>query len=278
MVLPDAWVLDPSSRAPYTNVTRWFLTCVNQPQFQAVLGQVKLCEQAAGGDTPKPGTKEPAVPAETGPAAESAPAPGEAPTKSASQLKKEAKKKEKLEKFQQKKEKSQQQQGEVRESQLIWGGLARGGGLTFSLPADEEVVVATTRVETMLGDTAVAVHPQDPRYQHLHGKHVVHPFTGRRLPVVCDDFVDMGFGTGAVKITPAHDHNDYEVGQRHGLDFITIIDDSGCLINVPPPFLVWGGGAVGWVGELTELDGPQGWIGDASCEASNCRRGLLGLT
>uniref|UniRef100_A0A8C3XU69 valine--tRNA ligase n=2 Tax=Chelydra serpentina TaxID=8475 RepID=A0A8C3XU69_CHESE len=103
--------------------------------------------------------------------------------------------------------------------------------------SDEEVVVATTRVETMLGDTAVAVHPQDPRYQHLHGKHVLHPFTGRRLPIVCDDFVDMGFGTGAVKITPAHDHNDYEVGQRHGLDCVTIIDDSGCLINVPPPFL-----------------------------------------
>ncbi|TFJ96454.1 maltodextrin phosphorylase [Platysternon megacephalum] len=101
----------------------------------------------------------------------------------------------------------------------------------------EEVVVATTRVETMLGDTAVAVHPQDPRYQHLHGKHVLHPFTGRRMPIVCDDFVDMGFGTGAVKITPAHDHNDYEVGQRHGLDCVTIIDDSGSLINVPPPFL-----------------------------------------
>uniref|UniRef100_A0A674J2T0 valine--tRNA ligase n=1 Tax=Terrapene triunguis TaxID=2587831 RepID=A0A674J2T0_9SAUR len=89
----------------------------------------------------------------------------------------------------------------------------------------------------MLGDTAVAVHPQDPRYQHLHGKCVLHPFTGRRMPIVCDDFVDMGFGTGAVKITPAHDHNDYEVGQRHGLDCVTIIDDSGCLINVPPPFL-----------------------------------------
>uniref|UniRef100_A0A8C8VKB1 Valine--tRNA ligase n=1 Tax=Pelusios castaneus TaxID=367368 RepID=A0A8C8VKB1_9SAUR len=103
--------------------------------------------------------------------------------------------------------------------------------------SDEEVSVATTRVETMLGDTAVAVHPRDPRYQHLHGKYVLHPFTGRHLPIVCDDFVDMDFGTGAVKITPAHDHNDYEVGQRHGLDCITIIDDSGCLINVPPPFL-----------------------------------------
>uniref|UniRef100_A0A8C4WL62 Valine--tRNA ligase n=1 Tax=Gopherus evgoodei TaxID=1825980 RepID=A0A8C4WL62_9SAUR len=449
LLLPYKYVLDPPSRAVYPNVTRWFLTCVNQPQFQAVLGPVKLCEQAR-----------------------SAPGPGEAPVKSASQLKKEAKKKEKLEKFQQKKEKSQQQQGEVREMrpdpggfllrplspspadvtgpmpdayspqyvEAAWypwwesqgffkpeygrqcvsepnpkglfmmcipppnvtGSLHLGHALTNAIQdaltrwhrmrgettlwnpgcdhagiatqvvvekklwrergqtrhdlgreafvrevwkmertsekgdriyhqlrklgssmdwdracftmdpklsyavqeafirlheegviyrskrlvnwsctlhsaisdievdkkelsgrtllpvpgykdkvefgvlvsfaykledSDEEVVVATTRVETMLGDAAVAVHPQDPRYQHLHGKHVLHPFTGRRMPIVCDDFVDMGFGTGAVKITPAHDHNDYEVGQRHGLDYVTIIDDSGCLINVPPPFL-----------------------------------------
>lgn len=91
----------------------------------------------------------------------------------------------------------------------------------------EEVVVATTRIETMLGDSAVAVHPEDPRYSHLHGKRLVHPFCDRRLPIVCDPFVDMNFGTGAVKITPAHDHNDYEVGQRHGLPFITVIDDNG---------------------------------------------------
>lgn len=95
----------------------------------------------------------------------------------------------------------------------------------------EEVVVATTRIETMLGDSAVAVHPQDPRYSHLHGKYVVHPFCDRRLPIVCDQFVDMQFGTGAVKITPAHDHNDYEVGQRHNLPFITVIDDDG---NISP--------------------------------------------
>uniref|UniRef100_A0A8C8S2U5 Valine--tRNA ligase n=1 Tax=Pelusios castaneus TaxID=367368 RepID=A0A8C8S2U5_9SAUR len=449
LLLPYKYVLDPRIRAPYPNVTRWFLTCVNQPHFQAVLGPVKLSG--------------------------SPPGLAGAPPKSASQLKKEAKKKEKLEKFQQKKEKSQQQQGEVRGMQpaLEWGGWGqphgtphRGGspdvagpmpdayspqyveaawypwwesqgffkpeygrqrvsdpnpkglfmmcipppnvtgslhlghaltnaiqdaltrwhrmrgettlwnpgcdhagiatqvvvekklwrerGLTRhdlgreafiqeiwewknekgdriyhqlkklgssmdwdracftmdpklsyavqeafvrlheegviyrskrlvnwsctlhsaisdievdkkELPgrtllpvpgykdkvefgvlvsfaykvqdSDEEVSVATTRVETMLGDTAVAVHPRDPRYQHLHGKYVLHPFTGRHLPIVCDDFVDMDFGTGAVKITPAHDHNDYEVGQRHGLDCITIIDDSGCLINVPPPFL-----------------------------------------
>ncbi|XP_044838471.1 valine--tRNA ligase-like [Mauremys mutica] len=477
LLLPYKYVLDPPSRAPYPNVTRWFLTCINQPQFQAVLGPVKLCEQVCGGDAPKPKTQERVVPAEMGPAAGSVPGPGEAPVKSASQLKKEAKKKEKLEKFQQKKEKSQQQQGEKKakaekkekkdpgvltydspthpgekkdvtgpmpdayspqyveaawypwwESQgffkpeygrqrvsepnpkglfmmcipppNVTGSLHLGHALTNAIQdaltrwhrmrgettlwnpgcdhagiatqvvvekklwrergqtrhdlgreafvrevwtwknekgdriyhqlkklgssmdwdracftmdpklsyavqeafirlheegviyrskrlvnwsctlhsaisdievdkkelpgrtllpvpgykdkvefgvlvsfaykledSDEEVVVATTRVETMLGDTAVAVHPQDPRYQHLHGKRVLHPFTGRRMPIVCDDFVDMGFGTGAVKITPAHDHNDYEVGQRHGLDCVTIIDDSGCLINVPPPFL-----------------------------------------
>uniref|UniRef100_A0ACB8EG18 Uncharacterized protein n=1 Tax=Sphaerodactylus townsendi TaxID=933632 RepID=A0ACB8EG18_9SAUR len=103
--------------------------------------------------------------------------------------------------------------------------------------SDDEVVVATTRIETMLGDTAVAVHPKDPRYRHLRGRHVLHPFTRRLLPIVCDDFVDMEFGTGAVKITPAHDPNDYEVGLRHGLEFITIIDENGSLVNVPPPFL-----------------------------------------
>ncbi|XP_051129564.1 valine--tRNA ligase, mitochondrial 1 [Andrographis paniculata] len=91
-----------------------------------------------------------------------------------------------------------------------------------------EIVVATTRVETMLGDTAVAVHPEDPRYSHLHGKFVVHPFNGRKLPIVCDAvLVDMNFGTGAVKITPAHDPNDFEVGRRHNLDFINVFTDDG---------------------------------------------------
>ncbi|TSR27787.1 Valine--tRNA ligase [Bagarius yarrelli] len=103
--------------------------------------------------------------------------------------------------------------------------------------SEEEVVVATTRIETMLGDTAVAVHPDDPRYQHLKGKVAVHPFCDRKLPIVFDNFVDMSFGTGAVKITPAHDHNDYEVGERHKLPFINILDENGFLINVPPPFL-----------------------------------------
>ncbi|XP_049648753.1 valine--tRNA ligase [Accipiter gentilis] len=102
---------------------------------------------------------------------------------------------------------------------------------------EQEVVVATTRLETMLGDVAVAVHPDDPRYQHLRGRRVRHPFTGRSLPVLHDTFVDPSFGTGAVKITPAHDATDFEVGQRHGLPRPSVIGEDGRLINVPPPFL-----------------------------------------
>ncbi|KAK4877421.1 hypothetical protein RN001_009927 [Aquatica leii] len=102
--------------------------------------------------------------------------------------------------------------------------------VSFAYPvvdSDEKIIVATTRIETMLGDTAVAVHPEDERYTHLHGKFVKHPFCNRQLPIVTDDFVDRNFGTGAVKITPAHDPNDYEVGLRHNLPFLTILDDSG---------------------------------------------------
>ncbi|KAL1916953.1 uncharacterized protein VTP21DRAFT_5150 [Calcarisporiella thermophila] len=103
--------------------------------------------------------------------------------------------------------------------------------------SDEKIVVATTRVETMLGDTAVAIHPNDPRYKHLHGKFIVHPFNGRRIPIITDDIaVDMEFGTGAVKITPAHDFNDYEVGRRHNLPFINIYNDDGTLNANGAPF------------------------------------------
>ncbi|XP_002732116.2 valine--tRNA ligase [Saccoglossus kowalevskii] len=102
--------------------------------------------------------------------------------------------------------------------------------------SDEEIVVATTRVETMLGDTAVAVHPNDERYKHLHGKSVVHPFRNETMPIICDDYVDMEFGTGAVKITPAHDHNDYDIGKRHDLVFLTMIDDNGNITDVGGQF------------------------------------------
>jgi len=88
--------------------------------------------------------------------------------------------------------------------------------------SDETLVVATTRPETMLGDTAVMVHPADERYKHLIGKLVKLPITGRLVPVIADEHVDKEFGTGVVKVTPAHDTNDYQVGQRHNLPMITI--------------------------------------------------------
>jgi len=90
-----------------------------------------------------------------------------------------------------------------------------------------EVVVATTRPETMLGDTAVAVHPDDERYQGLIGKLMDHPLTGRQIPVVADTFVDPAFGTGCVKVTPAHDPKDFECGLRHNLPQIKVIADDG---------------------------------------------------
>ncbi len=90
---------------------------------------------------------------------------------------------------------------------------------------DAWISVATTRPETLLGDTAVAVHPEDERYRDLVGRHALLPFLDRRLPIVADDAVDRAFGTGAVKITPAHDPNDYELGKRHDLSAITILDE-----------------------------------------------------
>src|SRR5690606_2633297 len=90
------------------------------------------------------------------------------------------------------------------------------GGLTH-------LTVATTRPETMLGDVAVMVHPDDERYAHLIGKTVTLPLVGRELPIIADDYVDPQFGTGVVKVTPAHDFNDYAVGQRHGLDMISVL-------------------------------------------------------
>ncbi|MBF0284393.1 MAG: valine--tRNA ligase [Magnetococcales bacterium] len=97
------------------------------------------------------------------------------------------------------------------------------------------LVVATTRPETMLGDAAVAVHPEDDRYRHLVGKEVDLPLTGRRIPVIADDHVDPAFGTGCVKITPAHDFNDYDMGKRHGLPMINILDVDASLNDQTPP-------------------------------------------
>jgi valyl-tRNA synthetase len=96
------------------------------------------------------------------------------------------------------------------------------------------LVVATTRPETMLGDTAVAVHPDDPRYQALIGQQIAHPLTGRTLPIIADTTVDPKFGTGCVKITPAHDFNDYAMGQRHQLPLINILTPSAQLNDTVP--------------------------------------------
>lgn len=93
--------------------------------------------------------------------------------------------------------------------------------------ADSEIVVATTRPETMLGDTALAVHPNDDKYVKFHGKCVRNPFTNNIIPIILDEDVDRGFGTGAVKITPAHDFKDYETGIKHNLDLINIFNDEG---------------------------------------------------
>jgi valyl-tRNA synthetase len=88
----------------------------------------------------------------------------------------------------------------------------------------KEIIISTTRPETLLGDTAVAVHPNDPRYKDLIGKKLKLPLTDREIPLISDEYADPAFGTGAVKITPAHDHNDFEVGERHGLEQITVIN------------------------------------------------------
>ncbi|KZC19523.1 MULTISPECIES: valine--tRNA ligase [Rhodanobacter] len=103
--------------------------------------------------------------------------------------------------------------------------------------SDDSLVVATTRPETMLGDVAVAVHPEDERYAHLVGKTLKLPLTDREIPVIADDYVDKDFGTGCVKITPAHDFNDYAIGQRHQLPPITIFTlDAKVNDNAPPKY------------------------------------------
>ncbi|WP_375782985.1 valine--tRNA ligase [Bradyrhizobium sp. Pha-3] len=103
-------------------------------------------------------------------------------------------------------------------------------GRTFN-PEDPKsfIVVATTRPETMLGDTAVAVHPDDERYTDLVGQHVILPLVGRKIPIVADDYSDPEKGSGAVKVTPAHDFNDFEIGKRHGLPQISVLDQEGSL-------------------------------------------------
>ena len=103
--------------------------------------------------------------------------------------------------------------------------------------SEEFVIVATTRPETMLGDTGIAVNPNDERYKHFIGKRVLLPIAEREIPIFADDYVDMEFGTGVVKVTPAHDVNDYDMGQRHKLEMINIFNDNATTNNnVPKEF------------------------------------------
>ena len=103
--------------------------------------------------------------------------------------------------------------------------------------SDEVLIVATTRPETMLGDTAVAVHPKDKRFKHLIGKTVLLPLANREIPIIGDNFVDMKFGSGCVKVTPAHDPNDFDIGKKHDLEFINIMNEDASLnSNVPESY------------------------------------------
>ncbi len=95
--------------------------------------------------------------------------------------------------------------------------------------SDEGIIIATTRPETIPGDTAICVHPDDERYRHLVGKTAIVPVLGRRIPIIADKYVDMAFGTGALKVTPCHDHNDWALGKNHNLEFIQVIDEDGIM-------------------------------------------------
>lgn len=94
---------------------------------------------------------------------------------------------------------------------------------------DEQIIIATVRPETIMGDTAICVHPKDERYTHLHGKFAFVPLINRRIPIITDDYVTMDFGTGALKVTPAHDMNDYQLGQKHNLEVVDIFNEDGTL-------------------------------------------------
>lgn len=97
--------------------------------------------------------------------------------------------------------------------------------------SDEKITIATVRPETIMGDTAVCVHPTDERYKHLHGQYVLVPLINRKIPIITDEYVAMDFGTGALKVTPAHDMNDYQLGQKHNLEIVDILNDDGTLSN-----------------------------------------------
>ncbi len=102
---------------------------------------------------------------------------------------------------------------------------------------DEYIVIATVRPETIMGDTAVCVHPEDVRYKHLHGKYAFVPLINRRIPIIADEYVTMDFGTGALKVTPAHDMNDNQLGQKHNLDVVDIFNEDGTLNEAAEIFI-----------------------------------------
>lgn len=101
---------------------------------------------------------------------------------------------------------------------------------------DESIVIATTRPETLLGDTAICVHPEDERYTHLVGRPIIVPLANRKIPIIADSYVDKDFGSGALKVTPAHDFNDYELGKKHKLQFINILNKDGTLNDTVPKY------------------------------------------
>ncbi|HSG94037.1 MAG TPA: valine--tRNA ligase, partial [Afifellaceae bacterium] len=142
--------------------------------------------------------------------------------------------------------------------------------------SDRFITVATTRPETMLGDTAVAVHPDDDRYRNLVGKNVVLPLVGRLIPVVADDYADPEAGSGAVKITPAHDFNDFEVGKRHGLSLVNVMDvEANIVLKDNPEFVESVAESTELAGTIEALDGLDRFAAREKVVAMMEARGLV---
>jgi valyl-tRNA synthetase len=107
----------------------------------------------------------------------------------------------------------------------------------LDVPGDEYITIATVRPETIFGDTAICVHPKDDRYKHLVGKHAFVPMINRRIPIIADDYIEIEFGTGALKVTPAHDINDFNLGQKHGLAVIETLNEDGTMNDAAPMYI-----------------------------------------
>jgi valyl-tRNA synthetase len=107
----------------------------------------------------------------------------------------------------------------------------------LDVPGEEYITVATVRPETIFGDTAICVHPKDDRYKHLVGQHAFVPMINRRIPIIADDYIEMEFGTGALKVTPAHDINDFNLGQKHGLEVIETLNEDGTMNEAAPMYI-----------------------------------------